>query len=292
MFNGGSTCNYSLSDIAAVSNGNRSGSGFGFGDGDGWWIILLFLFANGWGNGYGGGFGGGSGATGCAVREGISYGFDMNGLENGIRGIQQGLCDGFYAVNTGMLNGFSGVQSALCQGFSGISAGAAQNANDIIQSINASTVAGMQNTNALTGQLNAMAADNAACCCDIKTAIASGFCDVNYNMATQANATQRAIADSTRDIIDSQNNGTRAILDFLTQDKIASLQAENQSLKFAASQANQNVALGAMIDASTAEIIRRTATPCPIPAYMVPNPNCCYDYAVTRAGYGCNGCIA
>lgn len=291
MFNGGNTCNYSLSDIAAVSgNGNRNNGGFGFGD-EGWWIILLFLFAGGWGNGYGG-FGGGANSTGCAVREGISYGFDMNGLENGIRGIQQGLCDGFYAVNTGMLNGFSGVQSTLCQGFSGVNASAAQNTNDIIQSINASTVAGMQNTNALTAQLNAMSADNAACCCDIKTAITTGLCDVNYNMATQANATQRAIADSTRDIIDSQNSGTRAILDFLTQDKIASLQAENQSLKFAASQANQNVALGAMIDASTAEIIRRTATPCPIPAYVVPNPNCCYDYAVApRTTYGCNGCL-
>lgn len=289
MFNEGSACNYSLSDIAAVS-GNRNNSS-GFGDGDYWWIILLFLFAGGWGNGYGG-FSGGAGPTGCAVKEEISYGFDMNNLENGIRGIQQGLCDGFYTMNTGMLNGFSGVQSTLCQGFSGVNAGAAQNTNDIIQSINAATVAGMQNTNALTGQLNAMSADNAACCCDIKTAIASGFCDVNYNMATQANATQRAIADSTRDIIDSQNNGTRAILDFLTQDKIASLQAENQSLKFAASQANQNVVLGAMIDASTAEIIRRTATPYPVPAYVVPNPNCCYDYTVARTGYNCNGCMA
>jgi hypothetical protein len=44
----------------------------------------------------------------------------MNGLENGVRGIQQGLCDGFYAMNTGMLNGFNGIQSTLCQGFSGV----------------------------------------------------------------------------------------------------------------------------------------------------------------------------
>ena len=68
---------YSLSDIAAVSGNNRNG---GFGDGDYWWIILLFLFAGngnwGWGNGSQGG---------STVREEITYGFDMNGLENGDR---------------------------------------------------------------------------------------------------------------------------------------------------------------------------------------------------------------
>ena len=269
MFNK-SAGGYSLSDIAAVTGNNRSGSG-SWGDGDGWWIILLLLFAvGGWGNGNGFGNNGGT------VREEISYGFDMNGLENGIRGIQQGLCDGFYAMNTGMLNGFANVQSTLCQGFSGVNAGAAQNTTDIIQSINADTVAGMQNTNAITAQLNAMSADNAACCCDLKSAIASGFCDVNYNMATQANATQRAIADSTRDIIDSNTAGTRAILDFLTQDKIATLTAENQSLKFAASQAAQNAYLVSEL------------RPCPVPAYTVPNPYCCTDN-YTRYSYGC-GC--
>jgi hypothetical protein len=99
------TIPYSLSDIAAVSGNGNHRSGNGWGD-DAWWIILLFLFAGGWGNGNGWGGGGNSGAT---TREEIAYGFDMNGLENGVRGVQQGLCDGFYAMNTGMLNGFSGV---------------------------------------------------------------------------------------------------------------------------------------------------------------------------------------
>lgn len=268
MFNKTMGTGYSLSDIAAVTGNNRN-SGMGFSDGEGWWIIILLLFAlGGWGNN---GFGNNGGST---VREEIAYGFDMNGLENSVRGIQQGLCDGFYAMNTGMLNGFAGVQSTLCQGFSGVNAGAAQNTTDIIQSINADTVAGMQNTNALTAQLNAMAADNAACCCETQRAIERGFCDVNYNMATQANATQRAICDSTRDIIDSNNAGTRAILDFLTQDKIATLTAENQSLKFAASQAAQNTYLV------------NELRPCPIPAYNVPNPYCSYSDGYSRYGYG------
>lgn len=281
MFNT-TTAGYSLADIAAATGNNGRNGGSGWGD-DSWWIILLFLFAGWGGNGYG--FGGGNGGS---TREEIAYGFDMNGLENGVRGIQQGLCDGFYAVNTGMLNGFSGVQSALCQGFSGV--------NDAITQ---STIADMQSdfglqtaitaaTTGLTAQLSGMAADNAACCCATQGAIRDGFNTLNYNLATQSCDTRRAIADSTRDIIDSNNAGVRSILDFLTQDKIATLQAENQSLKFAASQAAQNAFITANQEAQTAEIVRRLETPCPIPAYVVPNPNCCYDYGrYTVSSCGC-----
>lgn len=255
---------YTLSDIAAVS-GNRSG-GTGWGDGDGWWIILLFLFAlgGGWGNG---GFGYGNGG-GYTTREEIAYGFDMNGIENGIRGIQQGLCDGFYAVNTGMLNGFNGIQSAMCQGFSGLNTAITTNGYDTLSAINANTVAGMQNTSALSAQLNTMAAQEAACCCETQRAIERGFADVSYNLASQSCDTRRAIADSTRDIIESNNAGVRSILDFITQDKIATLTAENQSLKFAASQQAQNNYLVAQL-----------REPCPVPAYFVPNPNSCFDYS-------------
>jgi hypothetical protein len=253
---------YSLADIAAATGGNNNNRSNGaFGD-DGWWIILLFLM---WGNnGWGGG-----GRNGATTREEIAYGFDMNGLENGVRGVQQGLCDGFYAMNTGMLNGFTGIQNTLCQGFSGVNAGMAQQTFD------------------LSTQLHTMAAANANCCCETQRAIERGFADTNYNLATQACDTRRAIADSTRDIIDSNNAGVRSILDFLTQDKIATLTAENQSLKFAASQAAQNAFIVANQEAQTAELIRRLDTPCPVPAYVVPNPNCCYP---TNVGYGFNTC--
>jgi hypothetical protein len=253
---------YSLADIAAATGGNNNNRSNGaFGD-DGWWIILLFLM---WGNnGWGGG-----GRNGATTREEIAYGFDMNGLENGVRGVQQGLCDGFYAMNTGMLNGFTGIQNTLCQGFSGVNAGMAQQTFD------------------LSTQLHTMAAANANCCCETQRAIERGFADTNYNLATQSCDTRRAIADSTRDIIDSNNAGVRSILDFLTQDKIATLTAENQSLKFAASQAAQNAFIVANQEAQTAELIRRLDTPCPVPAYVVPNPNCCYP---TNVGYGFNTC--
>ena len=128
---------YSLADIAAATGRNNDGFG-----GDGWWIILLFLFM---GFGWGGRGGWGGGATGTTTREEISYGFDMNGLENGIRGIQQGLCDGFYAMNTGMLNGFAGVQNSLTQGFAGINS-----------AITADTIANMQHTNILENSVQAI----------------------------------------------------------------------------------------------------------------------------------------
>lgn len=252
MFN---NSGYSLADIAAATGRNNSNDGWG---GDGWWIILLFLFSGfGWGGN--GMFGGGAGSR-STTREEISYGFDMNGLENGIRGIQQGLCDGFYAMNTGMLNGFSGVHNALCQGFSGIN-----------QAITADTIANMQNTNVLENSVQAIGTQLASCCCDIRSDISRGFADLGYALATQECATRQTVTDATRDIIASNEAGVRAILDFLTQDKIAALTAENQTLKFAASQQAQNAYLvGALKD------------PCPIPAYVVPNPNCCYQTATVN----------
>ena len=147
----------------------------------------------------------------------------------------------------------------------------------------------MQNTNAITAQLSNMAAQNAACCCETQRLIERGLCEVNYNILTQSNATNTNISNAARDIIENNNNGVRSILDFLTQDKIATLTAENQSLKFAASQANQNAFITANQEAQTAELIRRLATPCPVPAYVVPNPNCCYTATYsTGCGNNCN----
>ena len=241
MFNGKG---YSLSDIAAVSGGARNGDGF-FGDGNGWWIILLFLFC-GWGNG--GGWGGGGGNVGTS-RE-ISYGFDMNNLENGIRGLEHGICDGFYEMNTALLTGFGNV-----------------------------AMGNMQNTNAITAQLSNMAAQSAACCCDTQRLIERGLCEVNYNILTQSNGINTGIATAARDIIENNNNGVRSILDFLTQDKIATLQAENQALRLTASQQAQN-----------AFLIDQLGTKVPVPAYVVANPYASYGGCGASAYYNSCGC--
>ena len=118
---------------------------------------------------------------------------------------------------------------------------------------------------------------------------------VAYENATNTCAIQNTINSTTRDIIDNANANSRAILDFLTQDKIATLTAENQSLKFQASQTAQNAFITANQQAQTAELIRRLGADCPQPAYVVQPPqpvtfptNCCGS--VNYASNGCGGC--
>lgn len=138
---------YSLSDIAAVSGGNR-GDGF-FGGSNGWWVILLFLFAfGGWGNN-----GWGNGGSG-AVTADIGYNFDMHDVSSGIRDLASSTANGFYNLNTSLLNGFSGTQAQICNtGF------------DTIQAINANSLSALQSANALQAQLAAHSADEQLCCC-------------------------------------------------------------------------------------------------------------------------------
>ena len=161
-----------------------------------------------------------------------------------------------------------------------------QRANENPLFANILSLAQNGNTAEIENIVRNMAAQNAACCCDIQRQVERGFADTNYNMATQDCQTRQVISNSTRDIIDNQNASTRAILDFLTQDKISTLQAENQSLKFQASQTAQNAYLTANQSAQTAELIRRLGADCPVPAYIVPNPNCCYS----GCNYNYSGC--
>lgn len=123
-------------------------------------------------------------------------------------------------------------------------------------------------TNSISAGFAAAAMDNAKCCCETQRLIERGFCD-----------TTNAIHNTARDIIENENANSRAILDFLTSDKIATLTAENQALKFQASQTAQNAFITANQEAQTAELIRRLGRDIPVPAYVVPNPNCCYQYS-------------
>lgn len=253
----------SVADALALQ---RDGNGYGngmFGDGGYWIFFLFFLLAwgnNGWGNGFGNGSGGtqGAGFQGWATRADINDGFALNNLQSGINSLQQGICDSTYALNNAITNGFNNTNIGMMQGFNGVERGFCN----------------------LSSQL-------ANCCCETREAIQG----VNYNMAKNACDLQNTMNNNTRDIIDNQNAGTRAILDYLCQDKISTLQAENQNLRLAASQADQNAVLRAAMDANTAEIIRRTGNDCPVPAYVVPNPNCCYGnpLGVGYSGYG-NSC--
>ena len=217
-------------------------SGFGGFGGDGaWWIIILFLFVFcGWGNN-----GWGNNGNGGGVVDGYVLTSDFANVERKIDSVNQGLCDGFYqqaqlvnGTNMAMANGFA--QAELSRN---------------------------NQQAALMQQLNAMQMQAANCCCENRAAIAQ----VRYDMAAQACDTRNTVQNATRDIIDANNQNSRAILDFLTQSKLSDLQAENQGLKLAASQAAQNSYLVSQL------------RPSPIPAYTVQNPYCCNQFA-------CCGC--
>lgn len=114
-------------------------------------------------------------------------------------------------------------------------------------------------------------------------------------MATNTCAITNQMNNNTRDIIDSQNAGTRAILDYLCQKENADLRAENQSLRLEKSQTAQNAFITANQQAQTAELIRRLGADCPVNAYVVQPPtpvtfptNCCGG--VNYAGYNNGGC--
>ena len=226
--------------------GNGNG-GFGWGGDWASWIILFLIFGMfGWG-GYGnaGGVNNPAG-QGWATRADINEGFALNNLESGQRDILGSVTSGFH-----------GVDNAICQlGY------------QTQQGFNNTSVALMQGHNALATQL-------ANCCCETREAIQG----VNYNLATQACETRNTIQNSTRDIIDNQTSGINAIMGKLSQmeynglnDKYQAALAENQALKFQASQTAQNAFITANQEAQTAELLRRLGRDCPVPAYWVNPP--------------------
>ena len=223
----------------------NNGGGFGWG-GDGAWLIILFLIfavfgwgGNSWGN---------NGNSGGVV-DGYVLTSDFANVERKIDSVNQGLCDGFYqqaqlvtGTNMAMANGFA--QAELSRS---------------------------NQQAALMQQLNAMQMQNQECCCENRAAIAQ----VRYDMATQACDTRNTVNTAARDIIDNQNQNSRAILDFLTQSKMRDLESANQELRLAASQAAQNNYLISQL------------RPCPTPAYITCNPWSGSSYGGCGTGCGC-----
>ena len=236
MFN--SNC-ASVPLVANIDGGCNRNDGM-WGDG-GWWIILLFL-AFGWG-GNGFGFGGNrNGGYPCATQADVRAAVDQQTLISKLDQQTYGLADTFTALNNTLNSNFRGIDNAICtlgyqnqQGF-----------NDVSHQIS-------------------------DCCCQTREAIQG----VNYNLATQANSLQNSMCMNTRDIIENANANNRAILDFLVNDKLSTLQSENQNLKLKASQAEQNTYLVNQL------------RPCPIPAYQVANPFCCYTGYQSNNACGC-----
>lgn len=137
--------------MEAMTNGglqpvyNVNGDGDGWGGGGSWWAIMLF-FLLAWGGGWGG-----NRNQEALTRADLCQGFNFNNLDSAVRGVQSGLCDGFYAMNTGMLNGFSSVN----------------------QNINESRFASQQCCCETNRNIDSVKFENAQNTCEITTAIHS-----------------------------------------------------------------------------------------------------------------------
>ena len=222
--------------VAPVNGGNGFGNGFG---GDGWWILLLFiLLGNGaWGMG---GFGGEGGLYPWLNNsQNINGGFRDQMLNTQVSGIQNAI--------TG---GFGDVQTALCGGFAGVNASINGAQSAITSQMYANQIADMERSfaaqTAQTAGMTALQSQLAQCCCDNRAATA----DLKYTVATENCADRTQSLMNTRDIIESQNRGTQAILDKLcaleldgVKGQLAQAQRENvglqNQLNMAAMQASQ-----------------------------------------------------
>lgn len=239
------------------ATGYMAGQDSGGGNGGGWGgfgegLWAVIILAILFGRGGFGGFGGFGGGGGC--EGGCATQADVRAAVD-----QQTLISKLDQQTYGLADSTYALNNALTNGFHGVD--------------NAICTLGHQISD---------------CCCTTQRAIDG----VNYNMAKGFCDLGNVINNQTRDIIDNQNANYRGIMDFLVGEKLASKDAQIADLRMRVSQADQNAVLRAAIDASTAEIIRRTGNECPVPAYVVPNPNCCYGnpLGVGYAGYNNNGC--
>ena len=237
---------YVEGDVPYVAGTNcANNSGF-FGN-SGWeGIIALLVVAGLFGGGWGGfGFGGNRGGS-PATQADLSAGFANSEIMSDLNDIILGQAQMQNFIN----QGFAGLNSTINTGFAGVN--------------NAICTLGYQNQ----AGFNALSTQLAQCCCDTRAAIA----DVKY-------ANER----NTCDIIRAGQDNTRAILDYLTNEKIEGLRAENTALKGQISN-----------DRQSAYIIDALAPKCPVSAYVVQPPqtvtfptNCCGN--VAYANYGSCG---
>lgn len=231
----------------AVGMGNSDRNSWGFGGDWIWAILLLAVFGyGGYGGGYGVGGRGGSEMFGyqlgqVATTNDIASGFNNSAVLSSLNDIKLGQAQAINFNN----QGFSGLNTALLTGFHGVD--------------NAISTLGY---NMQTGY-NAISREIGDCCCSTQRAIDS----INYNLSR-----------STCDIIRANQDNTREILNYLTSEKISSLQTENAGLKAQISNDKQSAYLLSQLKE------------CPSPAYIVPNPNCCYNYSVNGYGYGRDCC--
>ena len=257
----------SAADVAAVTGGyGRTNDGSW---GNDWWavIIILALFG-GFGNrgglfgGYGGSNGSGCGCGAPATCADLQAGFNNQAVITKLNGLENGLCSLGYDQLAQMNN----IGTQIQQGNFALQ-----------QALNNNAIAQMQDTNAVSRQL-------ADCCCESREAIMN----VRFQNAQDTCAITNTIQNQAQQIIQNDNANYRALHDELVayqmsqkDETIADLRSQVQAFNLAVSQRNQN------------DYLIDKLQPCPKPAYVVPNPNCCYNYGNFGFNNGCgcnNGC--
>lgn len=280
-----------VAPIYAQGGYNNCGNGMWGGDWGAW--IILFLIFGAFGRGNFGGFGGWGNESGCcapATCADLQRGFDNQSVMNKLNGIEQGISQAGYAA----LQQTNTIENGLCQlgyqtqnAINGLSAQLSDCCCTTQRAIDGVNYNTLQNFSNLNSKID-------SCCCETQRQIERGFCDTNYNLATNTTAIIQNAHNDTDRVIAKLNDMESA----RQAEKIAALQAENQSLRFQASQTAQNAFISANQEAQTAELLRRLGRDCPVAAYVVPNPNCCYGTPVgvlNNSGCGCNngcGCVA
>lgn len=208
---------------------------------------LILLFLFAFG-GWGNGFGGGNYGGGVPYMvNDVQRGFDQTAVMSGISGIQ-----------TSLSNGFATSEVSQCN----------QTAN-------------------LTGQLSALALNQATNACGVNSNIA----DLKYTVATEACADRQAVTDALQVVTNTINSGVQSIKDQMFSDKldakneeIANLRTQINLANLSASQNLQTQQILAGQERSVG-VLEQYLSPTPIPAYIVQNPNCC-SY---NMGCGCGG---
>ncbi len=288
----------SVADALALRNsGSNDNDGFGGGNGA-WWVIILILFfaMSGWGRGFGnngnndGGSGsncldtatlvaalGGNGGYGRS-NYGITEAFNFNQLDNGIRGLERGMCDGFYSTNNAINAVAAALQNCCCetqqnmlQGFNGVNQTIAnlgynmgQGFCGVDKSIMQSDFHNQSGFNALTNQL-------ASCCCDL----GRGQENLKY-----------AVSQATNDLLVANDKNTDRIINFLTQNEMQNLRTQVDEYRTQLQQATQ-----------TQNIVNQLM-PVAKPAYITCSPYASafgypFSNGYNNCGCGCNtGCCA
>lgn len=242
---------YVEGDVPYVANGNNN---------NGWndwsWIIGLAVVGGIFGNG-GFGFGGGNRGN-CATQADLAAGFNNSAVLSSLNDIKLGQANAINYNN----QGFAGLNSVINQGFAGVD--------------NAVCTLGYQNQ----AGFNALGTQLASCCCDIRQAIADCCCTTQRSI----DAIRYDNAKNTCDIIRAGQDNTRAILDYLTNEKIEGLRAENTALKGQISN-----------DMQTRSIVNELRDGCPIPAFLTCNPKAPYGYGYpygfNNSGCGCGASV-